>query len=55
MFRQLDEIVYVHGYPGYHSLASIAEKTMQVVCDVKGYTLPLKVLMKILQDKIPGD
>ncbi|KAL2241173.1 UNVERIFIED_CONTAM: Ribonuclease H2 subunit B [Sesamum indicum] len=34
-FRQLDEIIYIHGYPGYQSLSSIAEKTMQVVCDLK--------------------
>lgn len=36
MFRQLDEIVYIDGYPGYHSLLSIAEKSMQIVCDLKG-------------------
>ncbi|CAA2975774.1 ribonuclease H2 subunit B [Olea europaea subsp. europaea] len=35
MFRQLDEIVYIDGYPGYHSLLSIAEKSMQIVCDLK--------------------
>ncbi|KAK4399829.1 Ribonuclease H2 subunit B [Sesamum angolense] len=34
-FRQLDEIIYIHGYPGYQSLSSIAEKSMQVVCDLK--------------------
>ncbi|KAL6543707.1 hypothetical protein OROGR_010204 [Orobanche gracilis] len=34
-FRQLDEIIYVNGHPGYESLSSIAEKTMQVVCDLK--------------------
>ncbi|KAL6505630.1 hypothetical protein OROHE_023009 [Orobanche hederae] len=34
-FRQLDEIIYVNGYPGYESLSSIAEKTMRVVCDLK--------------------
>lgn len=34
-FRQLDEIVYIDGYPGYHSLLSIAEKSMQIVCDLK--------------------
>ncbi|KAL0284894.1 UNVERIFIED_CONTAM: hypothetical protein Scaly_2836000 [Sesamum calycinum] len=31
-FRQLDEIIYIHGYPGYQSLSSIVEKTMHVVC-----------------------
>ncbi|XP_019170802.1 PREDICTED: ribonuclease H2 subunit B [Ipomoea nil] len=35
MFRQLDEIIYVSGYPGYQYLSSIAEKSMQVVCDFK--------------------
>ncbi|KAK6133742.1 hypothetical protein DH2020_032453 [Rehmannia glutinosa] len=34
-FRQLDEIIYVNGYPGYESLSSIAERAMQVVCDLK--------------------
>lgn len=35
-FRQLDEIIYGPGYPGYQSLSSMADNTMQVVCDVKG-------------------
>ena len=35
-FRQLDEILYVQGYEGYQQLASIAEKSMQIVCDFKG-------------------
>lgn len=35
-FRQLDEIMYIDGYPGYQSLSSIAEKTMPIVCDLKG-------------------
>lgn len=35
-FRQLDEITYVVGYPGYQHLSSVAENCMQVVCDVKG-------------------
>ncbi|KAJ9537143.1 hypothetical protein OSB04_029876 [Centaurea solstitialis] len=34
-FRQLDEILYVHDYPGYHHLSSIADKSMEVVCDCK--------------------
>ncbi|KAH6823424.1 ribonuclease H2 subunit B [Perilla frutescens var. hirtella] len=34
-FRQLDEIMYIHGFPGYQSLSSVAEKAMQVVCDLK--------------------
>ncbi|KAL2472563.1 Ribonuclease H2 [Forsythia ovata] len=34
-FRQLDEIIYIDGYPGYQSLSSIAEKSMQIVCDLK--------------------
>ncbi|KAL3644574.1 hypothetical protein CASFOL_009754 [Castilleja foliolosa] len=34
-FRQLDEIIYVSGYPGYESLSSIADKTMQSVCDIQ--------------------
>lgn len=35
-FRQLDEIIYIDGFPGYQSLSSIAEKTMPIVCDLKG-------------------
>lgn len=34
-FRQLDEIIYIQNYPGYHHLSSIAEKSMEVVCDCK--------------------
>ncbi|KAL4590317.1 hypothetical protein LXL04_003245 [Taraxacum kok-saghyz] len=34
-FRQLDEIIYHNDYPGYHHLSSIAEKSMEVVCDFK--------------------
>lgn len=34
-FRQVDEIIYVVGYPGYQHLSSIAKNCMQVVCDVK--------------------
>nr|POE99843.1 hypothetical protein CFP56_61885 [Quercus suber] len=34
-FRQLDEIVFISGYPGYQHLLSIAENSMQVLCDVK--------------------
>ncbi|GJX93557.1 ribonuclease H2 subunit B [Tanacetum coccineum] len=35
MFRQLDDIIYLHDYPGYHHLAKIAENSMEVVCDCK--------------------
>lgn len=34
-FRQLDEILYVDGYPGYQCLTKIAEKLMPIVCDSK--------------------
>lgn len=34
-FRQLEEIIFINGYPGYQYLFSIAEKSMQVVCDIK--------------------
>lgn len=40
-FRQLDEIIYIDGYPGYQQVASLAEKSMEVVCDVKGSNLQL--------------
>ncbi|XP_038989816.1 ribonuclease H2 subunit B [Phoenix dactylifera] len=35
MFRQLDEILYVDGYPGYQHLMSVAEDSMQLVSEVK--------------------
>lgn len=35
-FRQLDEILFIDGYPSYQQLISIAENCMQVVCEVKG-------------------
>ncbi|CAN0836882.1 Ribonuclease H2 subunit B [Linum grandiflorum] len=34
-FRQLDEIMFIDGYPGYQHLMSIAENCMQVVCEMK--------------------
>ncbi|KDP27755.1 hypothetical protein JCGZ_19784 [Jatropha curcas] len=34
-FRQLDEIIFINGYPGYCHLMSIAENCMQVVCEIK--------------------
>lgn len=35
-FRPLDEIIFIDGYPGYQQLLSIAENSMQVVCEIKG-------------------
>lgn len=34
-FRQLDEMIFINGYPGYRYLLSIVETSMQVVCDIK--------------------
>ncbi|KAL2896753.1 Ribonuclease H2 subunit B [Bienertia sinuspersici] len=34
-FRQLDEIIYIDGYPGYQHLLPVLEKSMGVVCEVK--------------------
>ncbi|CAH2078448.1 unnamed protein product [Thlaspi arvense] len=34
-FRQLDEILYVEGYPGYQHLLSLAEKSMEIVCQTQ--------------------
>ncbi|POO03869.1 Ribonuclease H2, subunit B [Trema orientale] len=34
-FRQLDEIMLIDGYPGYQHLLSIADNSMQLVCEVK--------------------
>jgi hypothetical protein len=44
-FRQLDEILYVEGYPGYQQLMNVASHHMELVCEVKGiycfgYSLP---------------
>ena len=35
-FRQLDEILFVEGFPDYQQLMCIVGKCMQVVCEVKG-------------------
>ncbi|OVA08302.1 Ribonuclease H2 [Macleaya cordata] len=34
-FRQLDEILFVNTYPGFQHLLSIAEDSMQIVCEMK--------------------
>ncbi|KAH9795264.1 Ribonuclease H2 subunit B [Citrus sinensis] len=34
-FRQLDEIIFIDGYPGYQYILPLAENCMQVVCEVK--------------------
>ncbi|CAJ2643357.1 unnamed protein product [Trifolium pratense] len=34
-FRQLDEILFIDGYPGYQQLTSLVENSMQVGCEVK--------------------
>ncbi|KAH9795266.1 Ribonuclease H2 subunit B [Citrus sinensis] len=38
-FRQLDEIIFIDGYPGYQYILPLAENCMQVVCEVKEYIL----------------
>ena len=38
-FRQLDEIMLIDEYPGYQHLSSVAEDSMQLVCEVKGHPL----------------
>ncbi|XP_078441542.1 ribonuclease H2 subunit B isoform X2 [Wolffia australiana] len=35
MFRELNEILFVEGYPAYHHLLSTAENCMGLVCEVK--------------------
>ncbi|KAJ0989468.1 hypothetical protein J5N97_007824 [Dioscorea zingiberensis] len=35
MFRQLEEILFVDGYPGYQHLMSMAENCMHLVCEIK--------------------
>lgn len=47
-FRQLDDIMFINGYPGYLRLLSLAEKSMQVVCEVKGGHVVHKI-RKIIQ------
>ncbi|KAL1205301.1 hypothetical protein V5N11_011583 [Cardamine amara subsp. amara] len=34
-FRQLDEILFVEGYPGYQHLSPLAEKCMEIVCQTQ--------------------
>ncbi|XP_062185575.1 uncharacterized protein LOC133889128 isoform X1 [Phragmites australis] len=38
-FRQLDEILYVEGCPGYQQLMGVAGHHMELVCEVKGRCL----------------
>ena len=47
-FRQLDDIMFINGYPGYLHLLPLAEKFMQVVCEVKGGHVVHKI-RKIVQ------
>ncbi|XP_052170136.1 uncharacterized protein LOC127786643 isoform X3 [Diospyros lotus] len=49
-FRQLDEIIFINGYPGYQCLFSIAEKYMQVVCDFK-VADAVSILREYLKDE----
>ncbi|KAF9616115.1 hypothetical protein IFM89_028581 [Coptis chinensis] len=34
-FRQLEEIMFINGYPGYQNLLSMAEESMLAVCEMK--------------------
>uniref|UniRef100_A0A2P2J3D0 Ribonuclease H2 subunit B n=1 Tax=Rhizophora mucronata TaxID=61149 RepID=A0A2P2J3D0_RHIMU len=34
-FRQLDDIIFIDGYPGYQHLIPIADNCMQLVCEIK--------------------
>ncbi|MFS8007391.1 putative ribonuclease H2 subunit B [Helianthus anomalus] len=36
-FRQLDEITYIHDYPGYRCLSTIAESSMQIRLDLQSF------------------
>ncbi|OEL30849.1 hypothetical protein BAE44_0008132 [Dichanthelium oligosanthes] len=46
-FRQLDEILYVEGYPGYEQLMSVAGHHMELVCEVKGIYLNVHNLKEV--------
>ena len=49
MFREINEILFVDGYPGYQHLLSFAEGSMGLVCEVKGYLCSmLKVYFKLI-------
>lgn len=43
-FRQLDEMLFIDGYPGYQQIMSLVENCMQVVCEVKGSILVYPLL-----------
>ena len=47
-FRDLDEILFIDGYPGYQQLLSTVENCMQVVCDVKGNPVLVHLLFTAL-------
>ncbi|XP_057525207.1 uncharacterized protein LOC130804689 [Amaranthus tricolor] len=34
-FRQLDEILFIDGYPGYQHLLPVLEKSINIICEVK--------------------
>ena len=40
-FRQLDEILFIDGYPGYQHLLPVLEKSINIICEVKGCKLKL--------------
>lgn len=46
-FRQLDEILYVEGYPGYQHLMGIAGNHIDLVCEVKGRCLTCMFVLKL--------
>jgi hypothetical protein len=46
-FRQLDEILYIEGYPGYQHLMSIAGNHMELVCEVKGRSLAYMLVLEL--------
>lgn len=38
MFKQLDDIIYIQDYPGYHHfLSNLAQTSMERLCDSKGH------------------
>jgi hypothetical protein len=44
-FRQLDEILYVEGYPAYQQLMNLAGQHMELVCEVKGHCLTCFIVL----------
>ncbi|KAH0449985.1 hypothetical protein IEQ34_020677 [Dendrobium chrysotoxum] len=52
VFRQIDEILFNNDYPSYQRLVSLAEQSMQLVCEVKDFLSPTKIRVSMAAKKV---